>query len=497
MPTIFCGIDLGTQGARCALVRDDGHLVGKAERPLPAPAAGRSGPAPLPEGWSEQEPGAWLQAVEEAVREALSQLNTAPPIVDHVVAVGVTGTSGTLVALDAGHRPVLPAIMYNDARSRRQAERVQDAGADLSARLGYRFGSSFGLPKILWLKEQHPDAYGRAALFVSPTDFIIGHLTGEWGLSDQTNMLKFGYDLLEDRWPAFIADDLGIDPDRLPRVQTSGSLVGQVTREAAARTGLPVGVPVVAGMTDGCASQVSSGAVAPGQWNTTLGTTMVVKGVSRELVLDPFGRVYCHRHPAGWWLPGGASNTGCECLANEFGDEETAARSATALDHAPTSLVAYPLARRGERFPFSAPDAEGFLIGEPRDRDELFVAYLEGVACLERLAYETLDELGAEVEGGIFSAGGGSRSDAWLQIRADVLGRPVLRPEQTGAATGAAILAAALEHYEGLEAAARAMVRVEKEIAPRPDTVSAYAEQVRPLPRGVHDARLPGKAVAW
>ena len=194
-------------------------------------------------------------------------------------------------------------------------------------------------------------------------------------------------------------------------------------------------------------------------------------------ILDPLGRVYCHRHPAGWWLPGGASNTGCECLAQTFGPEETVRRSATALDHAPTGLVAYPLVGRGERFPFPAPDAEGFLLGEPRDRDELFVAYLEGVACLERLAYDTLDELGAEVGGGVFSAGGGSRSDAWLQIRADVLGRSVLRPELTGAAAGAAILAAGLEHFEGLEAAARAMVRIEKEVAPRPQLAAVYNEK--------------------
>ncbi len=493
MPTIFCGIDLGTQGARCALVRDDGHLVGEAERPL------RAAPTGLPEGWSEQEPGAWMEAVEAALQDALGQLDTAPPIVDHVVAVGVTSTSGTLVVLDVDHRPIVPAIMYNDSRSRPQAGRVQDAGADLSARLGYRFGSSFGLPKVLWLREQRPEIYERAALFVSPADFIIGRLTGEWGRSDQTNMLKFGYDLLEQRWPPFIADALGIDRARLPRVQTSGSLAGNVTREAAARTGLPAGLPVVAGMTDGCASQVSSGAVAPGQWNTTLGTTMVIKGVSRELLLDPFGRIYCHRHPAGWWLPGGASNTGCECLAREFGEEETAARSAAALDHAPTSLVSYPLVRRGERFPFNAPDAEGFLLGEPRDRDELFVAYLEGVACLERLAYETLDELGAEVGDAVFSAGGGSKSDAWLQIRADVLGRAVLRPEQTGAATGAAILAAGLQHYEGLEAAAQAMVRIEKEVAPRPDFTAPYAEKYARfreecMTRGYLERPWPGTA---
>ena len=174
-------------------------------------------------------------------------------------------------------------------------------------------------------------------------------------------------------------------------------------------------------MTDGCASQISSGAAAPGQYNTTIGTTMVVKGVSEQLLLDPAGRIYCHRHPQGWWLPGGASNTGAECLAVEFGPDETERRSARALQHSPTRVVCYPLLGRGERFPFMRPEAAGFVLGTPRDRDELFCAYLEGVACLERLAFETLEGLGARVGDTIYSAGGGHGItpyllDHWVDI---------------------------------------------------------------------------------
>jgi sugar (pentulose or hexulose) kinase len=228
-------------------------------------------------------------------------------------------------------------------------------------------------------------------------------------------------------------------------------------------------------MTDGCASQIAAGAVSPGQYNTTIGTTMVIKGVSQRLLLDPQGRIYCHRHPAGWWLPGGASNTGAECLAAEFGPAETEARSATALNHSPTDLIAYPLVGRGERFPFLAPQAERFLLGTARDRDELFAAYLEGVACLERLGYETLDELGAKIGDTVVSAGGGSRSDAWLQIRADTLNKAVLRPAVPEAAMGAAILAASLAEYETLAEAVRAMVRVERRVEPRAQYLDAYA----------------------
>ncbi len=465
MEPLFCGVDVGTQGARCVLVDARGRVEARAEEEFPGAAIFQE------EGRFEQEPGAWTAALRPALAGCLRQVKPS-----RVAAVGVTATSGTVCALDSGYRSLMPAIMYNDPRAEREAQELRSVGAGLTERLGYRFSSSFGLPKIVWLKRNRPDIFRRAALFCSPTDYVIGWLTGSWGRSDQTNMLKFGYDLLEGRWPAFIEGRLGVPPERLPRVQRPGEPAGRITAERARQTGLPAGTRVVAGMTDGCASQISSGAAAPGRFNTTIGTTLVIKGVSERLLLDPLGRIYCHRHPAGWWLPGGASNTGAECLAREFGPEETERLSAVALQHSPTALTAYPLVGRGERFPFQRPDAEGFLLGEPRGREDLFAAYLEGVACLERLAYETLEGLGARIRGPIFGAGGGSRSDAWLQIRADTLARPVRRPVVTGAAMGAAILAASHEHFAGLPEATEAMVRIDREVEPRTGLVPRYEE---------------------
>ena len=474
MASLFAGIDVGTQGVRCLVVDPAGRPMGAGEVPFSLEQTS------LPEGWREQEPRAWVVAVRRSLAQALGDVPA-----DRVAAVGVTSTSGTLCVLDSGHAPIMPAIMYNDRRSRREAEQLQRAGIDLTDRLGYRFSSSFGLPKILWVKQNRPEVYGRARLFTSPTDYVIGWLTHAWGRSDQTNMLKFGYDLLEGRWPRFIEEALGLDASRLPRVQKPGEPAGRITRERAAETGLPHGIPVVAGMTDGCASQVSSGAVAPGLYNTTIGTTLVIKGVSEELLLDPVGRIYCHRHPAGWWLPGGASNTGAECLAagrvagreTGFGPDDTEALSNVALDHSPTDLTVYPLVGTGERFPFRDPEAEGFVLGSPEGREQLFAGCLEGVACLERLAYETLADIGARVGDTIYSAGGGAAGDSWLQIRADTMDRTVLRPALTGAAMGAAILAASHERYADLPEAARAMVRIEKEVQPRAHCVDAYGQK--------------------
>jgi xylulokinase len=470
---IVCGIDVGTQGARCVLVGEAGEALGEAESPFECPA--RAG---LPEGWFEQEPADWLGAVRKAVHAALRGLSARGLSASEIVAASVTGTSGTLCPVDAAGAPVGPAIMYNDSRSAAEAEAVQQAGAAVAAALGYKFGSSFGLPKILWLKAHEADRFDRARWMLSPTDVVIGWMTGRCDCTDQTNALKFGYDLLADRWPDYIERDLGVPLRLMPRVQPTGTLVGGLTAERAADLGLPAGTPVAAGLTDGCASQVSSGAVAPGDFNTTIGTTLVVKGVSRRLLVDPQGRLYCHRHPEGWWLPGGASNTGAECLTRRFEANSIKALDAEAEVLTPTDLVAYPLVGRGERFPFRAPQAEGFLLGTPSGEGQLFTACLEGVACLERLALEMIErELGGEVGPRIYSAGGGSRSDVWLRIRADTLGRTVLRPAAAGGAMGAAIVAASLARHEPLTAAARRMVRIERQVPPTPSRRAAYDEK--------------------
>jgi xylulokinase len=201
---------------------------------------------------------------------------------------------------------------------------------------------------------------------------------------------------------------------------------------------------------------------------------------------DSQGRIYSHRHPAGYWLPGGASNTGGEAIALRFPQEKWTEFNAQVLDIAPTATIIYPLARLGERFPFARPAAEGFVLDLASNRISPYspqpdrplvsdyTAHLEGVAYVERLAYEVLAGLGAEIGGILYSAGGATRSRAWSQLRADILGRTLVRPEVTGGAMGAAIIAAAGTWYDGLIPAARAMVRLVERIEPRPFLAGAY-----------------------
>ncbi|MBE7551689.1 MAG: hypothetical protein HS126_11520 [Anaerolineales bacterium] len=485
------GIDVGTQGARVVACDPQGVVQAQAAEPFALMTL-----PDLPPRWAEQEPEMWWAAVTTCLRRVLADLRRRGQPAEAISALAVTSTSGTILPIDAKGKPLRPAMMYNDGRAQVEAEEVQAAGSELAAALGYRFNASFALAKILWLRRHEAALFERSHRFIHAADFIVGRLTGEYGVTNFSDALKTGYDVQHERWPDFIETKLAIPLERLPAVARPGAVIAHISPGCAEATGLPPGIPVLAGMTDGCTSQISTGAVAPGDWNSTLGTTLVVKGVTEQLLRDPNGRIYSHRHPAGYWLPGGASNTGGEAIALRFPQEKWAEFNAQALEIAPTDTVIYPLARLGERFPFARSAAEGFVLDLPsgaispyplppnggrvpasshlRLLASDYTAHLEGVAYVERLAYEVLASLGAEIGDTLYNAGGATRSRAWNQLRADILGRTLVRPEVSGGAMGAAIIAAAGTWYDGLIPAARAMVRLMERVEPRPFLAEAY-----------------------
>jgi sugar (pentulose or hexulose) kinase len=257
-------------------------------------------------------------------------------------------------------------------------------------------------------------------------------------------------------------------------VVRAGTSLGVVSAEAATQTDIPQGTPVIAGMTDGCAAQMGAGALSVGSWNSVLGTTLVLKGVTPDLIKDPAGVVYSHRSPDGNWLPGGASSVGAGAVSKQFPERDLEALGAQAAEREPASVITYPLHGRGERFPFIAPEAEGFSLGQPADEIDQYAALLQGVAFIERLCFDYLDLLGAPVGGPFVFTGGGAKSRYWCQWRADVLGSPVTLPENAEAALGMAVLAAAVGRK--VADVAGAMVRIREVIDPRPDRVARFRE---------------------
>ncbi|MDH7482550.1 MAG: FGGY family carbohydrate kinase [Armatimonadota bacterium] len=464
------GLDVGTQGARALVLDAGGEVLAQASQSFATSAHLEL----LPPGWSEQHPHEWWNAAVACLRKVTDELKLCGRDPRGIKAIAVDSTSGTILPLDRKGEPLRPAIMYNDARSVTEAEECNSAGKVLVEKLGYKFSSAFALPKILWIKKNQPEIFEQTSVFAHAVDFLVSKLTGNFHMSDTSNALKTGYDLIDRRWPAFIEESLCIPIEKLPQIVTPGLVIGQVTEKAARETGIPSGIPVVAGVTDGTAGFLASGAVKVGDWDTTIGTTMVLKGVSKELVKDPLGRIYCHVHPEGYWLPGGASNVGAECLEKLFSGKNLDELDAYVPQYAPTALVVYPLVRKGERFPFVNPDAEGFILGQPRDSRDLYAAYLEGVGFVERWCLEVFDELGAEIGETIYTTGGGAKSVEWMQVRANILNRRIVRPKLTECAVGAAVIAASKTLFESLELAVSAMVKVGEAVEPEPKKVELY-----------------------
>ncbi|MGV3639662.1 MAG: FGGY-family carbohydrate kinase [Adhaeribacter sp.] len=457
----FIGIDIGTQGARVVLLDSAGNQAGSREEAFPLDDRSRE----------EQDPAHWWAATERCGRDLLASLAGSIPL-SAIKAVSVTSTSGTVIPLDEANQPLHAAIMYSDKRSGPQGKICREAALKHHPQGYTGFNASSGLSKMLWFAETFPEKAARISRWIHAADFITGKLSGNWGITDYTNALKSGYDVQDLYWPAYIREELGIKEDWLPRVVAPGTPIGRLEPDLARAWGLPAQVQVVAGMTDGCASQVASGAVNLGDWNTTIGTTLVVKGVTRTELKDPHNRFYSHRHPEGYWMPGGASNTGADWVTQDFA-HNLAALSEQAAALSPSGLVAYPLRQEGERFPFVAPQARGF--GPENSSEALrFVANLEGVAYLERYAFELVTQLSGEQVQAVYTAGGGSNSEVWLQIRSNVLNKPLYKMRHVSGAVGAAILASCQTHFRSLGEAARALSQVEKQVLPQVHLVERY-----------------------
>jgi len=458
---ILIGIDVGTSGVRGVAVDPRGTVVAEASRPL-------SGVRGFADGVHEQNPHDWWKAVCEVGWELTGGLRHAS---GSVVGVSVTSTSGTLVVTDKDGVPLRPAVMYDDARASIEAD-------SLNARLGSdgeQWNHSHSLTKALWVRNAEPDTWERTRWLLHPADWLTGMLCGTFGLSDPSNALKLGYQPEHRNWSPAV-ELSGIPQELLPKVQKWGASVGELSSGAAEATGLPQGVSVLVGATDGIAALVASGAKRRGDANTTLGTTIVWKVLSLEKPARTRG-TYCHQHPSGLWAPGAASNSGPGALRMQTVNCEPVEMDRSAAKSLPASVLCYPLNGTGERFPFLNRSASTFVEGQPDTELDWWAAQLQAIGFLERWGYEVLAECGAKAGNQIYSAGGAAQSATLSQLRADILQREIFRCRHPTAAFGAAVFAASGLVYGGdCAVAIREMARVIASYEPQQGRAREYDE---------------------
>lgn len=413
MSTVVLGIDIGTSGVRIAAADAANRVIARSSVAMAAPL--QTG------GRILQDPAIWWEAFDAAL--------TGLGLAGHeVAAIAVDGTSGTILPIAADGSPQGLASMYNDIAEAADIAMV----AAVASRETAALGSTSPLARALPMR-------GAGTRIVHQADWIAGRLSGRFDVTDENNALKTGYDPVTRRWPSWMART-GLDPALLPEVVPAGTRIGTILPEIAARYGLPHGVAIVSGTTDGCASFLASGASEPGDGVTALGTTLTLKLLSATPVFAPQFGIYSHRI-GDQWLAGGASNTGGAVIGKYFSKEDVARLTPLVDPQHPTGLDYYPLARPGERFPVNDPNFQPRLEPRPAEDHRFFQAILEGIARIEASAYSKLAELGASPLASIRTAGGGAANEAWTRIRLKALGVPARPSLSEHAAVGAARLA--------------------------------------------------------
>ncbi len=476
---IFIGVDCGTQSLK-AVAWD----VERNTREMASRCYGMvEGLAP---GHKEQHPRDWLNALDQCIEE----LGCRGVDLGRVEAIGVSGQQHGLVALDAGHRVVRPAKLWNDTSTSEQCAKIVAAAggaAEYFNEIGNLLPPGFTASKALWLKEREPDNYARLRWMLLPHDYLNFHLTGQM-TTEAGDASGSGYFRVREREWSRAA--LGwIDPDRdlgecLPRVIEPSAPAGGLRPELARRWGVPVDTPVSAGGGDNMMGAIGTGNVEPGVLTASLGTSGTLYAFSPVPVVDPKGEIAAFCGSAGGWLPLACTmnvTVATTAVKAGFGftgwDDFDAALESVAPGADGLFLVPY---LEGERLP-NVPDGTGVLVGwrgSTATPAHLARCAMEGATMGLRQGWDRLRELGLEATE-IRLIGGGAASRIWRQVVADIFDTPVVCPrDPEGAALGAALQG--LWCSRGGEVAKLARCHVEMDettrCLPDPTRAGRYAE---------------------
>ncbi|MBD2250865.1 FGGY-family carbohydrate kinase [Nostoc parmelioides] len=407
----YLGIDFGTSGARAVVIDESAHIQVQVRYP-----------------WLEVDSlvSSWQKALLTLLGQIPEQLRR------EIKAIAINGTSSTVLLCDANGNPVDTPLLYNDGRGSIVLNELRDIAPANHTVLS----ATSSLAKLRWMMQL--PSFGEARYFLHQADWLGFLLHGQLGISDYHNALKLGYDVEKLQYPEWL-ENLQI-PIQLPKVLPPGTVVGEVRPEISQQFLLPPDCFVCAGTTDSIAAFLASGAKSPGEAVTSLGSTLVLKLLSRTRVEDARYGIYSHRL-GDLWLTGGASNTGGAVLREFFTDAELENLSREIDATKASELDYYPLLKVGERFPINDPNLPPRLTPRPNNPAEFLHGLLESIARIETQGYELLQKLGADSLNQVYTAGGGAKNPTWTAIRQRNLKVPVISSLNTEAAYGSALLA--------------------------------------------------------
>jgi xylulokinase len=499
MTELVIGIDCSTTACKAIAWDKGGRAVAEGRAPL-----NEIRPRPL---YSEQEAEGWWDATTATLRDLMGKVGA-----DEVVGICITHQRESFAPVDDANRPLRNAILWDDGRAQRQLDELGERfGHDsLHKRTGRGPSLTQAFPKLLWVVQDDRALTERAYKFMDVHGFLVQRLTGEWTTS-LASADSFGLtDVEHDAWAEDLISGIGLRPDQFLATVPPGTVIGEVRADAAEATGLPAGIPVVSGLGDGQAACLGAGVTSLDRASLNLGTAVTGGPISDHYVADPSCRTMYAGAPGTFLLE--------ECLRGgmatmtwfmrNFGDSfdakadfdryEAAAREVGA---GAGGLVLVPYFN-GVMSPYWDGSATGMIVGwhTGHTREQLFRAVEEGIAFEFRLAMSGIQAATGEAIREYVILGGGSNSELWCQIMADVLGAPVVRAHTVEATNlGAGVLGAyGVGWYGSVEEAAAAMTDVAERFEPGERAAARYDaifnEVYRPLFKAVQDPlhRLAG-----
>lgn len=468
---LYIGIDLGTSAMKLLLMDAMGRIHNTVTKEylleFPQP------------GWSQQNPEDWRKALMEGIPELLYGFDAS-----QVAGIGAGGQMHGLVVLDKEDNVIRPAILWNDGRTAKQVDYLNNViGKEkLSALTANIAFAGFTAPKILWMRENEPENFARIAKIMLPKDYINHILTGvhSCDYSDASGMLLM--DVEHKCWSKEMLDICGISESQMPTLFESYDCIGTVDPEVANVLGIPGTVKVCAGAGDNAAAAVGTGVVGEGGCNISLGTSGTVFISSEKFGVDDSNGLHAFAHADGGWHLMGCMLSAASCnkwlmediLKTSDYNEEQAAISEDRLGENHVFFLPYLM---GERSPINDTNARGTFIGMTMDtsRADLVQAVLEGVAFAIRDSVEVARSLGIEINSSKI-CGGGAKSALWKRIFANVLNCELEVPvsEQDPGMGGAMLAMVTCGEYSDVKSCCDKLVSVASTIKPEPELVAKY-----------------------
>lgn len=432
---MYLGLDLGTSGLKGLLMDEAQNVIGAATAPLQV-----SRPH---DGWSEQDPQSWITACEAVLDSLCTEF---PTEMQALKSIGLSGQMHGATLLDKAGNPLRPCMLWNDTRSFKQAQRL-DEQPDFRALSGNIVFPGFTAPKVLWVKDNQPDIFERIHKVLLPKDYLRLWLSGEY-ISDMSDAAGTSWlDVAKRDWSVLLLKATGLSRAEMPDLVEGSEIGGQLRGDLAARWGLPTGIPIAGGGGDNAASAVGMGTIEAGQAFISLGTSGVLFAANNDYRPMPQTAVhtFCHALPDTWHQMGVilSATDSLEWYSRIVGktaQQLTADLGDDLIAPGATQFLPY---LGGERTPHNDANIRGGFLGlsHSDDQQALTRAVLEGVAFAFRDNLMALQSTGTRIDR-LLAVGGGSQSRYWLKLLASVLDTPIDIPKDGdfGAAFGAARL---------------------------------------------------------